>query len=83
MEHARLRAFQRGQHGVIDVRPTWRVPIEDESRGRLDEIQHEFGTIIKHQLRAFRWQQMHRLRARDTALCQVRRITCMGASSRG
>ena len=78
MEHARLRAFQRGQHGAVDVRPTWRVPLEDESTGRLDQIQHELGTIIKHQLRAFRRQQLHRLRARDTASRQVRRIKCTG-----
>eukprot|EP00964_Phaeocystis_antarctica_P048780 scaffold28238_cov59-Phaeocystis_antarctica.AAC.3 len=83
MEHARLRAFERGQHGGIDVRPTWRAPIEDERGGRLDQIQHEFGTIIKHQLRAFRRQQLHRLRARDTALRQVWRITCKGAKPRG
>jgi len=79
MEHARLRAFQRGQHGAVDVRPTWRVPLENESTGRLDQIQHELGTIIKHQLRALRRQQLHRLRARDTASHQVRRIKCRGA----
>ena len=83
MEHARLRAFQRGQHGVIDVRPTWRAPGEDERRGRLDKIQHKFGTIIKDELRAFRRQQLHRLRAKDTALRKVRRIKCRGASPCG
>eukprot|EP00964_Phaeocystis_antarctica_P138822 scaffold103471_cov72-Phaeocystis_antarctica.AAC.2 len=51
--------------------------------GRLDQIQHKFGTIIKHELRAFRRQQLHRLRAKDTALRKVRRIKCRGASPCG
>ena len=81
MEHARLRAFQRGQHGVIDVRPSWRVPIEDEGLTRLDQIQHEFGTIIKHELRAFRRQQLHRLWARGTALRSSAEDQAQGSES--